>query len=584
MSMYGWKYRHWIEALQKAGGHFVTAADILDGKISLSACNLLLRHDADQCELYGNVWPLLAIEHRFGVRSTTYLFADNDRQNWTCRRKGFPTFRQEWKLNGIDQVLRYQDEGFEFGLHADAIGRCRRQGNTVNPDEALAILGRDVARLRSQGIRVRTMAAHGFAWPDGRRSWYDNYAAEFDFTAGDPSVQSQFHVLERFAELGRPVSASLGLDRMKRMRSIWLPRHVPFGWLRARAEQTRLRADALTLTDAGGSWKYIGIRELTSLLPHLPGCLIVLNVHPIYYAYGDDGLEFVPRSTQLDDHLRLADLLGEQTSEVFETSEVFGCGSVALRYRGKLDFDRISPDWVSDRLAGAELEGLNRRLRRVNARFKGGAWFDRLINSPNAEIIAWLDEFIAPQTREHLRVIELCGGVGPVAIGLARHGFRPENMAVTDSDPKHLGMARALSQAVTGGKVRVFPLDMRNVVCQEQFDIVVISSWENSILPYDQVTAECRKVVADHGLLVMTFLEKSRIEAEGYDYFPDRLIQQKTYYTTAVDDLMAIFHRNGFEPICYLDHGYPKVRFPRHVLVGRERREAGRTWPGEGCG
>jgi SAM-dependent methyltransferase len=442
----------------------------------------------------------------------------------------------------------------------------------VDSKEALAILGHDMARLRSQGIRVQTMAAHGFAWPDGVRSWYDNYAAEFDFTAGDPSVQSQFHVLERFAERGRPVSAHLGVDRMKRMQSVWLPRHVPFGWLHARAGQTQLRADALTLTDAGGTWKYIGIRKLVSLLPQLAGCLVVLNVHPVYYAYGDDGLEFVPRSTQLADHRWLADLLGERPSETIEPPQRADPG---IRYRGRLDFNRIGPERVSDRLAADELERLNRKLRRVNARYKGGPWFDRLVNSPNAEIIAWLNEFVDSHARERLRVIELCGGVGPVAVGLTRHGFRPENMAVTGVDPKHLAMAQAFSRAVAGGKIRVFPLDVRNVQCEEPFDIAVISSWEDSVLPYDRVTAGCRRLVADHGLLVMTFLEKSLIESEGYDYFPDRLLQQKTYHAIAVDELMGVFDRNGFEPICHLDHGYPKVRFPRHVLVGRKRPHAG---------
>ncbi len=575
-SMLGWKYRRWIEALKAAGGHFVTAADILDGNISSTTCNLLVRHDIDQCELYANVWPLLAIEYRFGVRSTTYLFAANDPQNWTQRRKGLFWLQGEPELKCRDQLLRYQAEGFEFGLHVDVVGRCRRRGNTVDSREALDILERDLARLRWQGIRVRTMAAHGFAWPDGVRSWYDNYAAEFDYTAGGKEVQSQFHVLERFAEKGQPASARLGLDRMKRMKSIWLPRHVPFGWLHAEnASQLQLHADVLTLTDAGACWKYLGLRELASLVPRLPGCLVILNVHPIYYAYGDDGLEFLPHKAQFDDHRWLADQRAIAPS-MATGEDAAGSGKsesrlVAVRYSGRLDFDRIGPDWVSARLAGDGLQRLNRKLRQVNARLKGGPWFDRLIQSPNAAIIAWLDEFIDPAVRPRLRVIEVCGGVGPVAIGLTHHGFRPENMAVTDFDPKHLAMAAALNRSVTGGKMRVFPLDVRDVTTAEQFDIVVLSSWENTILPYDQVTAQCQKLLADSGLLVMTFLEKSRIESEGYDYFPDRLIQNKTYSTIAADELAAIFDRHGLEPICYLDHGYPKVRFPRHILVGRKR-------------
>jgi hypothetical protein len=358
---------------------------------------------------------------------------------------------------------------------------------------------------------------------------------------------------------------------MKRMRSIWLPRHVPFGWLHARAEPTHLRADALTLTDAAGSWKYIGIRELTSLVPQLPGCLIVLNVHPIYYAYGDDGLEFIPKAVQFDDHGLLADRFAEHPPMSIEHSP---SPDSKTRYCGGLDFERLGPDLVTDRLCGERLERLDRELRRVNARFKGGAWFEHLANSPNAAIIAWLDEFVDPRRRERMRVVELCGGVGPVAVGLAHLGFRPENMAVTDFDPKHLAMASAYGRAVAGGKIRTFPLDVRDIRCRETFDIAVISSWENSILPYHQVTAGCRKIVAEGGLLVMTFLEKSRIESEGYDRFPDRLLQGKTYHTVAGEELMRIFEANGFEPICYLDHGYPKARFPRHILVGRKRGDA----------
>jgi len=276
----------------------------------------------------------------------------------------------------------------------------------------------------------------------------------------------------------------------------------------------------------------------------------------------------VPRSTQLDDHPWLAELLDKQPAA---SVEPISRPKPAIRYAGGIDFDRLGPGGVGSGADGEDLEELDRALRRINARFQGGAWFDHLINPPNSEIIAWLDESIDPQARQKLRVIELCGGVGPVAVGLTRRGFRAENMAVTDVDPKHLAMAEAFSREVTGGKIRVFEVDVRNVQCQEQFDVAVISSWENSILPYEQVTAECRNLVADGGLLVMTFLEKSRIESEGYDHFPGRLLQKKSYYTIAVDRLMALFERNGFEPVCYLDHGYPKARFPRHVLVGRKR-------------
>jgi len=121
---------------------FVTAADILDGRISLSACNLLLRHDIDQCELYGNVWPLLAVEYRFGVAARRTSLRERPAE-LDLPPQAFSEVPQGVKLNGVDQIHRYQDDGFEFGLHVDAVGRCRRVGNTVNADEALAILGRD---------------------------------------------------------------------------------------------------------------------------------------------------------------------------------------------------------------------------------------------------------------------------------------------------------------------------------------------------------------------------------------------------------------------------------------------------------
>jgi len=58
----------------------------------------------------------------------------------------------------------------------------------------------------------------------------------------------------------------------------------------------------------------------------------------------------------------------------------------------------------------------------------------------------------------------------------------------------------------------------------------------------------------------MTFLEKSRIQSERLRLFPDRPFR-KDYHAITVDELMEIFDRSGFEPICYLDHGYPKVAF-----------------------
>jgi len=107
---------------------------------------------------------------------------------------------------------------------------------------------------------------------------------------------------------------------------------------------------------------------------------------------------------------------------------------------------------------------------------------DHLIHSPNAGIIAWLNEFVDARAREG------CAWSRSVAASARSRSDSPgtafvrENMAVTDFRPKHLAMRR-LHLAATSGKIRVFPLDARNMDAKSNLNIAVISSWENSILP-----------------------------------------------------------------------------------------------------
>ena len=573
--MLQWKYRNWLKALKEGGANFVTAAQVSQadqGGISKTECNVLLRHDVDSCELGSQVWPLLQLEYSLGIRSTTYLFAE-DSKNWRAERTGlFRRKRETLRLE--EQVLFYQSCGFEFGLHVDVIGRCTRTGDSVEQSEALRYLKRDVQKLRSRGIHVRTMAAHGFCFADGKRSFYDNYAAEFDATALSLDVLSQFHLLEHFARYGRAVSEAIGEKNMAGLQSTWAPQLRPFNWLHAKTSHD-LKADLLTFTDAVGEWKYLSIAHLVELLPKLAGCMVVMNIHPVYWVYGDDGLEFSPHKLSNTDCEGLSEFfpnaVPERTKNSLSWPKVWPARAAnPYPYKGSVNFENLDENALVKKVGEQHLGKINEALKTINRKLGLGSWFEELMHHPNPALVLWLDEYLERNGRDELRVIELCGAVGPVAICLTQLGVSPSRVTVSDFDARHVDIGQRLNEALWQGKMSFRHLDIRDLSqVRERYDLAIVSSWENEYVQYADAVRECSTLLNPGGIVLMTFIEEALIRSEGYDYAPERMLQRKTYHTILAEELLKNFLDYGLEPVTLVDSGYPGSRFPRHFVAAR---------------
>lgn len=568
-SMLHWQYRHWLQTLKDHGGNFLTARQIVQGTgIRPDRCNILMRHDIDKAGLIEHVWPLLQVEMALDVRSSTYLFAHDPKNIKPSQPKGL--FRRRHPVFTCqNEMLIWQDRGFEFGYHTHILDRCPRLGDSIDPRQAQKLVRQDIQWLQAQGLKITTMAAHGFGYSDGNASKYNNYAAEWDYSIENPNtVYSQFDLIEAFVTHGGTcLSKKLPEEERRQLSSIWAPKLNDFSsWFKPVHDASSLKAEALTLTDAGGVWKYMGIRELAAWLPKLTGCLVILNTHPIFFGIGKDGVEFKPHQAQFNDHAVIADDIDVDSVSIPSTDR---CDHHldAVRYKGPTDFDTIHPNHISENFSTPEIQSVNAAIQKCNKSVKGLVWFEHLINSPNEIIIRFIDDFWPKADRDKSRFIEICGGIGPVAVGLTFHGFKPENMVISDKNKAFLTCAQTLNEKRFEGKMRVQPVNILDIRLNETFDIATVAGWEMPSLPYDQSVAQCAKILSPDGILVMTFLEKTRVESEGLDFAPER---SRPHYAITADELAEIYRANSLAPVCYLDGGYPVNHFPRHILVGQK--------------
>lgn len=562
-SMLSWQYRNWLKVLLDSGGHFLTPKMILDGRgISKDQCNLLIRHDMDGCHFVKNVAPVLALEHSLGVRSCTYLFANDEN---VVEKNGRPSFEHK------DYLHFLQESGFEFGLHVDVFDRVSRLGQDNHPEESMAVIAQDRDFFREEGIDLRSMTAHGRKFSDGTKAVYDNYAAELDYTQTFGDVVGQFHLYEAFCEQGgRLISDALGLDRALAMKSTIMPGHKDYReYWHPRSDVSWFRHEILSLSDASGFWKYLGVLELAALLPQLKGCLVVLSVHPFWLEAGDDGFEYAPRKLSNDDALHLPS--GLVFPEPPKSPTRLTPRMEKLTYKGKIDFSKVTMEEVGGPLTKEKLNELRDVLVAVNEELQAGPWFNYICQLPNPTIIRWLDEFLPLEGRQEKRILEICGGMGPATLGLSFFGFLPKNAVIGDINESYLEVGRRFHPRVFEEPPQFRYLDLLDMDIDGGFDIVVISGWEQKCLPYATAVANIAEKTATGGFLCMTFHEQSRILSEGYDFSVWQLMAGKQYPAITPDDLADIFLANDFEPIAYLDHGYPHNRFPRHVLIGRKR-------------
>jgi 2-polyprenyl-3-methyl-5-hydroxy-6-metoxy-1,4-benzoquinol methylase len=334
----------------------------------------------------------------------------------------------------------------------------------------------------------------------------------------------------------------------------------------------------LTLTDAAQCWKHLGIAELAFILPKLAGCLVVLNIHPVNFSVTDDGVAFTSQKADCSDH-GLLEALGwiGDSIPLPEAEPVYRHGPhlEAIKYSGApeylIDWTQLTPQYVCPELGHKEIKKLDEVILQLNQKLNCGGWFNKLINTPNEMILALIHEQWPKENRSEAKVLEVCGGLGPVAIGLTHLGFRPENMTVTDVNASFMTLAKAISHTLFEDKIKTAVVDVRDIQLPDTYDIIVIAGWEDMSLPYDIVVEQCTKVLSPNGILVMTFLEETRILSEGYSFSPDRLLQKKPYFTVTPDSLYFYMERSGLKPEIYVDYGYPVNRFPRHLMVGRRQ-------------
>lgn len=272
--MFDFNYKRWMEALSEA--NFVTGKDILEGKISLDTCNIFLYHDMDGAR-DEHLTPIVQVEKTLGIRSTIYLLLDD----------GTP--KESYYKKSLKDLLKLQHLGFEFGYHVNAVRKCKRIGDTVDPEEAYKKLSEDIEWLKKQGFDIRTMSAHGFTWPDGKRPEYDNWQLEYDATERGCPVVSQYHLSKKFVEVGGTRIEDSGVTFGKRI------------WKKWHTIETK-ECISLLMDDSCCNWQQLSISFLAELIPHLKGCLIRILIHPVSWHIVNEELEFKYRVTSIRDN------------------------------------------------------------------------------------------------------------------------------------------------------------------------------------------------------------------------------------------------------------------------------------------
>jgi hypothetical protein len=136
------EYRTFLTAFLEGGYRILTIHDAVTARVDEPF--VILRHDIERS--VARVATLADIEEELGVRSTLYV-------------------RTDTRAYRPSVLARLQSRGFEIGYHYNTLDRA--DGDL---DRAAEMFVTDLARLRTDGLEIRSATAHGDPWK--KRSTY----------------------------------------------------------------------------------------------------------------------------------------------------------------------------------------------------------------------------------------------------------------------------------------------------------------------------------------------------------------------------------------------------------------------------
>ncbi|MBW2119857.1 MAG: hypothetical protein JRH09_18320 [Deltaproteobacteria bacterium] len=563
--MYDWIYENWLDSLLQAGANFVTARDILDGNISQDRCNVMLRHDVDSCLYDWHVWPMLQVEAARGLRSTTYVFAQ-DPESMAVRSYHSPS-----QPFDPAELLFMQDLGFDFGLHVDVAGRCDTGDNETIREQAMKLMRHDLEDLQKLGLRISSMTAHGTMRSDGTRPKYDNRHAEIDYQNQKEHFTpcSEYYLPQKFFEKGgKKLGKVLPQETIERLVSAagaqWFPDRMP-----AYFPFDDYTGQFLFLQDSSYLWNGISIKGLCRMLPNLAGCLVILLAHPWTYVKTNKGLRCNIKSVVLTDD----EILEDYMSDKFQFKSANLPESELQQY--PLDLNKAfksSAGWYENYFNGAYQKFLqvivsdwfylnhNMRPSQLEIHKKIG-------ESPlSFLVIEWLVQNISEKQRKKIRVCEVSQGIGMCSIILSKLGF-PENGMVVAIRKNEM---HYLQQAVSMSKIKAIVANNGKFDFKGTYDIFVAVNWDDGTCDHTSILTNAKRTITPGGLLIFSFVDESMINRFGWHHSPNPMLRAKARNAVSVEYIQYQLDKHQFKPKAMVAGRHPDSGFPEYVVIAQE--------------
>ena len=561
-TMLGWVYGDWLDALKQAGINFVTARDVLEGRISLERCNLVLRHDVDDASYQDQIWPMLQSELQRGIRSSTYVFAQNPESGKSSGYFG--------KSEPFDpeELLYFQNRGFEFGLHVDVVSRCQREGDSVSPEQAVKLLAFDLESMRLAGIEVSTLAAHGYIWPDRVRPTYDNWCAAYDYCAkaGLELAVSENHLPGYFhRQGGRKLTEALPEELVRGLVGAVCPEYDPVHRLRSLNQPGAWDGQHLFLTDSMGIWSGCSIKMLCGLAPRLKGCLVVMLTHPVNYSTSLNGMVSQVEHVDLSDDLALARYAD-------------GGFGYTPSYEDNLEFKDQAPSKEEKHFKpGWSRRLYNRRSRVFLSSVSEAHWFSHtgirpgpkqvtalIEGSPMVYIFTnWFGREISEERRQTASALEVCRNIGSVSLHLTSQGLQANRLNLAFAKPAMAALHRTMQPGANCLQLE----DLEEFCGSNQTDMFFAVDWDDGSQDHQRMIRNASRALAPGGLLFLTFVEKSLLGSHGHLFSPRAHLRRIAANAVYHNQVLAWFAENGFQLRAVYAKGHPGTRYPEQLAI-----------------
>lgn len=566
--MFGWNYANWLDALIAAGANFITARDVLNGDIDKERCNILLRHDLDDCDYHENVWPMLQLEAQRGLRSTSYVFAQEAGSDWV---RGYWSPSRPFEPS---ELIHFQEQGFEFGLHVDVVGRCFCESNEVDPEQAMRLIDRDLVALREQGLEVCSLAGHGFKWANGVRPMYDNFTAEADYseTRGESVPQSLlYHVTTHFLRQGgRRITDALPPEKVAMLSSAKLHDHGVRNLPSASSDLSHLDGEAIVLSDGMSIWRSLTIDGFCRLVPRLAGCLVIILTHPFNFKQSDGQMIFKTQSAELTDQ----DVLKDCMTPAFNFQPVDPpLKSLSVQSLDLADQHNYREGWSET----ANPSGQHRLLSLLQDLYflKKGEELSRrqavrfLESSPLVRLVlVWFNKQYKNDRANRIQIGEVARDLAACSLFLANMGVNSDCITMRTRNPDFIDIQPMLHLGDFGqlDHLRIKRFEDGRSCFTAPLDLFLAVDWDNGQGDHQALLSEARRILRPNGFLAFTFVDKYRAEAGGWLHSPVDVLRAKARNSISPPLAERWLERYGFRPL-FMQSDHPASGFPESLII-----------------